>query len=63
MPDDVHPRHGRSACGLNQIAIPERVDFTRKIGGDRQATLRVNLASIMNRARFMIEARFTRSVA
>ena len=39
-----------AAGGLNQIAIPERVDFTRKIGGDRQATLRVNLASIMNRA-------------
>ena len=39
-----------AAGGLNQIAIPERVDFTRKIGDDRQATLRVNLAAIMNRA-------------
>ncbi len=39
-----------AAGGLNAIAIPERVDFTRKIGNDRQATLRVNLAAIMNRA-------------
>ena len=39
-----------AAGGLNAIAIPERVDFTRKIGDDRQATLRVNLAAIMNRA-------------
>ncbi len=39
-----------AAGGLNPIAIPERVDFTRKIGNDRQATLRVNLAAIMNRA-------------
>lgn len=38
-----------AAGGLNPIAIPERVDFTRKIGHDRQATLRVNLAAIMNR--------------
>jgi polysaccharide export outer membrane protein len=39
-----------AAGGLNPLAIPERVDFTRKIGTDRQATLRVNLAAIMNRA-------------
>jgi polysaccharide export outer membrane protein len=39
-----------AAGGLNPLAIPERVDFTRKIGDDRQATLRVNLAAIMNRA-------------
>jgi polysaccharide export outer membrane protein len=39
-----------AAGGLNALAIPERVDFTRKIGNDRQATLRVNLAAIMNRA-------------
>ncbi len=41
---------GVAEGGLNAIAIPERVDFTRKIGNDRQATLRVNLAAIMNRA-------------
>ena len=39
-----------AAGGLNPIAIPERVDFTRKISADREATLRVNLAAIRNRA-------------
>ena len=39
-----------AAAGLNPIAIPERVDFTRKLGEDREATLRVNLAAIRNRA-------------
>jgi hypothetical protein len=39
-----------AAGGLNPIAIPERVDFTRKISVDREATLRVNLAAIRNRA-------------
>ena len=38
-----------AAGGLNPIAIPERVDFTRKLGEDREATLRVNLAAIRNR--------------
>lgn len=38
-----------AAGGLNPIAIPERVDFTRKLGDDREATLRVNLAAIRNR--------------
>ncbi|RPG19726.1 MAG: hypothetical protein CBB69_004625 [Phycisphaera sp. TMED9] len=39
-----------AAGGLNPIAIPERVDFTRKISVDREATLRVNLAAIRNRS-------------
>ena len=39
-----------AAGGLNPIAIPERVDFTRKISADREATLRINLAAIRNRA-------------
>ena len=38
-----------AAGGLNQLAIPERVDLTRKIGENREATLRVNLAAIRNR--------------
>jgi polysaccharide export outer membrane protein len=39
-----------AAGGLNPIAIPERVDLTRKISTDREATLRVNLAAIRNRS-------------
>jgi polysaccharide export outer membrane protein len=39
-----------AAGGLNPIAIPERVDLTRKISADREATLRVNLAAIRNRS-------------
>ncbi|MCP4835395.1 MAG: hypothetical protein GY895_11615 [Phycisphaera sp.] len=38
-----------AAGGLNQLAIPERVDLTRKVGDNREATLRVNLAAIRNR--------------
>lgn len=38
-----------AAGGLNPIAIPERVDFTRKLDDDREATIRVNLAAIRNR--------------
>jgi polysaccharide export outer membrane protein len=37
-----------SAGGLGAIAIPERVDLTRVVGGDRQATIRVDLAAIRN---------------
>lgn len=35
-----------SAGGLGPIAIPERVDVTRMVGKDRQATIRVNLRAI-----------------
>jgi polysaccharide biosynthesis/export protein len=35
-----------AAGGLNEIAIPERVDITRFIGSDRQATVRLNLRAI-----------------
>ena len=38
-----------AAGGLNPLAIPERVDFTRKLDDDREATIRVNLAAIRNR--------------
>jgi protein involved in polysaccharide export with SLBB domain len=34
------------AGGLSQIAIPERVDLTRMVGDDRQATIRLNLRAI-----------------
>jgi protein involved in polysaccharide export with SLBB domain len=39
-----------AAGGLNPLAIPERVDFTRKLDQDREATIRINLAAIRNRA-------------
>ena len=39
-----------AAGGLNPLAIPERVDFTRKLDEDREATIRINLAAIRNRA-------------
>ena len=39
-----------AAGGLSQIAIPERVDLIRRIGGDKEACVRVNLAAIRNRA-------------
>ena len=32
--------------GLSTIAIPERVDLTRMVGDDRQATIRLNLRAI-----------------
>ncbi|TVQ32705.1 MAG: hypothetical protein EA376_04900 [Phycisphaeraceae bacterium] len=35
-----------SAGGLSQIAVPWRVDLTRMVGEDRQATIRLNLAAI-----------------
>jgi len=35
-----------AAGGLNSIGIPERVDLTRMIGTDRQATVRLNLKAI-----------------
>ncbi|HMN97309.1 MAG TPA: polysaccharide biosynthesis/export family protein [Phycisphaerales bacterium] len=38
-----------SAGGLGPIAIPERVDLTRSIGPNREATIRVNLAAIRRR--------------
>ncbi len=36
-----------SANGVTSIAAPERVDITRMLDGDRQATIRVNLKAIM----------------
>ncbi|MGA1265637.1 MAG: polysaccharide biosynthesis/export family protein [Phycisphaerales bacterium] len=39
-----------AAGGLSGIAIPERVDLIRRIGGDKEACIRVNLAAIRNRA-------------
>lgn len=36
-----------SAGGLGPIAIPERVDLTRMIGNDRQATIRLNYRAIV----------------
>jgi len=38
-----------AAGGLNAIAIPERVDLTRRVGNNREATVRLNLAAIRNR--------------
>jgi polysaccharide export outer membrane protein len=38
-----------AAGGLNGVAIPERVDLTRRIGNNREATVRLNLAAIRNR--------------
>jgi polysaccharide export outer membrane protein len=38
-----------SAGGLSSIAIPERVDITRRVGKDRQATIRLNLRAIAKR--------------
>jgi polysaccharide export outer membrane protein len=35
-----------AAGGLNQIAVPERVDVIRMVGRDRQAIVRVNLRAI-----------------
>lgn len=38
-----------AAGGLGPIAIPERVDLIRRLPGDREATIRVNLTAIRNR--------------
>lgn len=38
-----------AAGGLNAIAIPDRVDVIRRIGGNREAILRMNLAAIRKR--------------
>ncbi|MDX9911552.1 MAG: polysaccharide biosynthesis/export family protein [Phycisphaerales bacterium] len=35
-----------AAGGLNAVGIPERIDLTRVVGPDRQATIRVNLRAI-----------------
>ncbi|MEM9064358.1 MAG: polysaccharide biosynthesis/export family protein [Planctomycetota bacterium] len=37
-----------AARGLSGVAIPERVDLTRMVGNDRQATIRLNLRAIEN---------------
>lgn len=37
-----------AAGGLTEIAIPERVDLIRRLPGDRQAAIRINLAAIRN---------------
>jgi protein involved in polysaccharide export with SLBB domain len=37
-----------AAGGLNGIAIPERVDLTRRVGTNREATIRLDLAAIRN---------------
>lgn len=38
-----------AAGGLNPLAIPERVDLTRRVGKNREATVRLDLAAIRNR--------------
>jgi polysaccharide export outer membrane protein len=38
-----------AAGGLGPIAIPERVDLTRVVGDNREATVRLNLRAIRNR--------------
>lgn len=38
-----------SAGGFGSLAIPERVDITRVVGDNREATIRVNLKAIRNR--------------
>jgi protein involved in polysaccharide export with SLBB domain len=38
-----------AAGGLGPLAIPERVDLIRRLPGDREATIRVNLTAIRNR--------------
>ena len=39
-----------AAGGLSPTAIPNRVDLVRVVGKDREATIRVDLAAIRNRA-------------
>ncbi len=38
------------AGGLSQLAIPSRVDLVRRVGPNREAVIRVNLAAIRNRS-------------
>jgi polysaccharide export outer membrane protein len=38
-----------AAGGLGPLAIPERVDLTREVGKNLEATIRMNLAAIRNR--------------
>jgi len=38
-----------AAGGLGPIAVPERVDLTRHVGPNREATIRLNLAAIRQR--------------
>ena len=38
-----------AAGGLGPIAVPERVDLTRRVGPNREATIRLNLAAIRQR--------------
>ncbi|MEE2719821.1 MAG: polysaccharide biosynthesis/export family protein [Planctomycetota bacterium] len=38
-----------AAGGLGALAIPDRVDLTRIVGDDREATIRLNLAAIRRR--------------
>jgi polysaccharide export outer membrane protein len=38
-----------AAGGLGPLAIPERVDLTREVGENLEATIRMNLAAIRNR--------------
>ncbi len=38
-----------AAGGLGPIAVPARIDLTRKVGGHREATIRLNLAAIRQR--------------
>lgn len=38
-----------SAGGLGPIAVPERVDLTRRVGPNREATIRLNLSAIRAR--------------
>lgn len=35
-----------AAGGLGPLAVPERVDLVRMVGGDREAAIRINLAAI-----------------
>ena len=39
-----------AAGGLAPTAIPNRVDLVRMLGNDREATIRIDLAAIRNRA-------------
>jgi polysaccharide export outer membrane protein len=39
-----------AAGGLGELAIPQRVDLVRRIGSDKEACIRVNLAAIRNRS-------------
>jgi len=38
-----------TAGGLGQIAIPDRIDLVRRVGPNREAVIRVNLAAIRHR--------------